>query len=91
MRLSYRAVQRLRGQGNYSVVEMDKEVVITYYPPSPSEAFSDEDVLREIRILGTKLGEYVEIEKAVVVENGREVKELSESELSLWLEYIEGM
>nr|MCL7343761.1 hypothetical protein [Candidatus Aramenus sulfurataquae] len=89
--MSYKAMERLRGQGNYSVVETDNEVTITYYPPSPSEAFSEEEVVREIRIVGVKRKDYVEIEKAVVVENGREVKKMSESELSLWLDYIEGM
>lgn len=91
MKLSYNALQKLYSSSNYSIEEENSIIKIFYYPPSYSEASGiEENVSRTIEITGKKENEYIEIIDAKIMENGKEVRKMDNSELSFWIEFIEG-
>ncbi len=90
MKLSYRALQKLYSSSNYAVEEENSVIKIFYYPPSYSEASGiEEDINRTIEITGKKENDYIEIIDAKIIENGKEVRKMDDSELSFWIEFIE--
>ncbi len=80
-----------QGVGSYRLVEDSDNVILFFTPPTLREAAGiDEDVKSVYStyvIEFTRQGDFVFFKRAYI-QRGTEKKELTEDEISLWLQYI---
>ncbi len=92
MKLSSRSLEKLKNYGNFSILENDNDIIISYVTPSLQDASSIEgEDFRIIEIHGKKDNEgniqilYAEIKN----ESNETIRKMNLDELKPWIEYIE--
>ncbi|MEL9969850.1 MAG: hypothetical protein QXR57_03595 [Metallosphaera sp.] len=90
MKLSFETLERLQASGRYKLLSNDNYSLI-YYPPSLSEAGGEEsEIIRTVEIKLRKVSDGYEVIGGLIKENGETIREISSSELELWLQFMEG-
>ncbi|EZQ07012.1 hypothetical protein CM19_06545 [Candidatus Acidianus copahuensis] len=92
MRISYSTLDKLRSMPNYSIHESKDLITIFYFAPSIGEASgtTEEGGNRSIEIILGKDNNGLTFIEAKVLEGDRVIRKMSEEELDLWFQFIEG-
>ena len=92
MKLSSRALEKLKGNGNYSILENGDDIIISYITPSLQDASTIEGEnfrIMEIHGKKDKDGNLEIIYAEIKNENNEIVRRMGLSELEPWIEYLE--